>query len=156
MILCNEKAVKLKKPVFFRKNVVLKNMNLETLLQRFADVYCNRTKIEYDATYGSVLVMDDDLLEVRVEPNEDEAWFHCPIFDIPKNKREKIYEMLLTSQLFGKLTRGAHFSLNISEQKILLCKNIKIENIMQEDFDHVLREFFETCLLYKANLKDFA
>ena len=77
------------------------------------------------------------------------------IFDIPKQKREKIYEALLTTQIFGQLTRGAHFSLNVNEQKILLCKSISIENITQEEFDRILKEFFETCLLYKATLKHF-
>lgn len=130
-------------------------MELEKLLRQFVKVYCNNVELEYDATFGSVLSMDDGMLDIKVEPHENEAWLHCAIFDIPKHKREKIYEVLLTTQLFGQLTRGAHFSLNLSEQKILLCKNIKIETITQEDFDHMLKEFFETCLLYKATLNHF-
>ena len=133
----------------------LYNMELEKLLRQFVKDYCNNVEFEYDATYGSVLSMDDGLLQVKIEPHEGEAWFHCAVFDIPKHKRERIYEALLTSQIFGQLTRGAHFSLNIGEQKILLCKNINLENISQESFDSALKEFFETCLLYKATLKDF-
>ena len=130
-------------------------MGLEKLLQQFVKTYCNNADFEYDAIYGSTISMDDGLLEVKVEPHEKEAWFHCAIFDIPKHKREKIYEALLTTQIFGQLTRGAHFSLNINEQKILLCKNVTLENITQEAFDSLLKEFFETCLLYKATLKHF-
>ena len=130
-------------------------MDLEKLLRQFVKVYCNDVEFEYDATYGSVLSMDDGLLELKVEPHGNEAWFHCAIFDIPKYNREKIYEALLTTQIFGQLTRGAHFSLNINDQKILLCKNVNIENMAQEEFDRLLKEFFETCLLYKATLKHF-
>ena len=130
-------------------------MELEKLLQQFVKAYCNDVEFEYDATYGSVLSMDDGLLQVKVEPHEKEAWFHCAIFDIPQHNREKIYEALLTTQIFGQLTRGAHFSLNIHEQKILLCKSVNIENITQEEFDRLLKEFFETCLLYKATLTHF-
>ena len=130
-------------------------MGLEKLLRQFVKVYCDDADFEYDATYGSVLSMDDGLLQVKVEPHENNAWLHCAIFDIPKQKREKIYEALLTTQIFGQLTRGAHFSLNVNEQKILLCKSISIENITQEEFDRILKEFFETCLLYKATLKHF-
>ena len=130
-------------------------MELEKLLRQFVKVYCNDVDFEYDATYGSILSMDDGLLQVKIEPHENEAWFHCAIYDIPKQNREKIYEALLTTQIFGQLTRGAHFSLNINEQKILLCKSVNIENIAQENFDYLLKEFFETCLLYKATLKHF-
>ena len=130
-------------------------MELENLLEQFVKVYCNNMDFEYDATYGSVLSIDDGLLEVKIEPHEKEAWFHCAIFDIPRQNREKIYEALLTTHIFGQLTRGAHFSLNINEQKILLCKTVKIEDMPQERFDQLLKEFFETCLIYKATLKHF-
>ena len=98
--------------------------------------------------------MDDGRFQIKIEPNEQEVWLHCEIIAIPKFKRVKFYEKLLTGQLFGKFTKGAHFSLNIEDQQVLLCKSFSIENISQDEFDIQLNEFFEMCLAWRKILTE--
>lgn len=131
-------------------------MELENLLKKFVITLGKTEKeFEFDAEFGSILSLDDGRLQIKIEPNDQEAWLHCDIVNIPKFKKEKFYETLLTSQLFGKLTDGAHFSLNLKEQCVLLCKSFSCENISQDEFDVQLNKFFRSCLVWRETLEQF-
>ena len=130
-------------------------MKLEDLLRTFiVGLGKDEKDFEFDSEFGSVLSLDDGRFQIKIEPNEQEVWLHCEIIAIPKFKRVKFYEKLLTGQLFGKFTKGAHFSLNIENQQVLLCKSFSIENISQDEFDIQLNEFFEMCLAWRKILKE--
>lgn len=130
-------------------------MKLEDLLKTFIVELGKQEKdFEFDSEFGSVLSLDDGKFQIKIEPNEQDVWLHCEIFAIPKFKKEKFYEKLLTGQLFGKFTKGAHFSLNLESRQVLLCKSFSIENISQEEFDNQLNEFFEMCLAWEKILEE--
>lgn len=130
-------------------------MKLEDLLRTFVVGLGKSEKdFEFDPEFGSVLSLDDGRFQIKIEPNEQEVWLHCEIIAIPRLKKEKFYEKLLTGQLFGKFTKGAHFSLNLENQQVLLCKSFSVENISQDEFDIQLNEFFEMCLAWRKILKE--
>lgn len=130
-------------------------MKLEDLLKTFiVGLGKDEKDFEFDSEFGSVLSLDDGNFQIKIEPHEQEVWLHCEIIAIPKFKKEKFYEKLLTAQLFGTLTKGAHFSLNLESQQGLLCKAFSVENISQNEFDKQLNEFFEMCLAWRKILKE--
>ena len=132
-------------------------MEIADLLKQYIKKNGNeKVEFSWDETFGSILSIDGGNLNVKIEPHNNEVWFHCAIFDIPHHNKEHFYEKLLVSQLFGQLTRGAHFSLDLNQKNVLLCKTLTTEGINEEIFDHTLTEFIETCLLWKATLTNSA
>lgn len=131
------------------------------MLERFLRSYVEACQgdvenFEYDSTTGSILSFGDPNLQVVAEPNENEVWLHCTLYDIPLKNREKFYEALLTSQAFGQLTKGAHFSLDLNEGKVLLCHHFPLENIEQTQFNQNINQFWEVCLVWLAALEQLS
>lgn len=128
------------------------------MLEKFLKSYVEECQgdvenFEYDSNSGSILSFGDPNLQVIAEPNENEVWLHCALHDIPLKNREKFYEALLTSQAFGQLTKGAHFSLDLNESKVLLCRHFSLESTGQTQFNQNINEFWEACLVWLATLE---
>lgn len=110
---------------------------------------------EFDATYGTILDIDDGTFKIYIEPREDKAWFHCSLIKISSRKREKFYQSLLVNQIFGEFTKGAHFSLNMERNEVLLCLAIDISDGDTEKFNTHLTQFLESCWVWKTTLEQW-
>ncbi len=130
---------------------------LENLVRQYLEKFLPgiEENFEFDSTYGTILDIDDGAFKIYIEPREDKAWFHCSLIKIPQRKREKFYQSLLINQIFGELTKGAHFSLNVEKQEVLLCLAIDISDGDTEKFNTQLTRFLESCWLWKTTLEQW-
>lgn len=132
---------------------------LENLVRQYLEKFLPGAEenFEFDATYGTILDIEGDEggFKIYIEPREDKAWFHCSLIKIPPRKRETFYQSLLINQIFGELTKGAHFSLNMEEQEVLLCLAIDISDGDAEKFNTHLMQFLESCWLWRTTLEQW-
>ena len=130
---------------------------LENLVRQYLEKNLPGTEenFEFDAIYGTVLDIDDGTFKIHIEPRENKAWFYCSLIKIPVRKREKFYQSLLVNQIFGELTKGAHFSLNMEKQEVLLCLTVDISDKNFEKFDIQLTQFLESCWLWKTTFEQW-
>ncbi|MDR2396636.1 MAG: type III secretion system chaperone [Puniceicoccales bacterium] len=130
-------------------------MSLEFLLSTYSrDVLKHDQALPYDSTYGSVLDLNDGEIKCHVEPAEPHIYFYAPIFEIPTGRREEFFKSLLINQLFGKLTDQSYFGLDEKNNHVLLFRVLEGENITQNAFNGYLNSFIESCLLWKAALRE--
>lgn len=60
---------------------------------------------------------------------------------LPEIGREKLYEKLLTANLFGGGTGGASLAVDVEERQILLCRSFPDELLEPTEFLHLLEGF---------------
>jgi hypothetical protein len=95
---------------------------------------------------GGCSIQLDDQMEIHLEcsPNNSEIFVHSALVPLPSRKREIFYSKLLELHLFGVLTSGAIFSLDLEHERVLIFKIFAFETMDLSRFLSALEEFVRT------------
>lgn len=118
-------------------------MNAHSLLAELGQ-QMNLPNLSFDNRGLSRLVFDRKIV---VDLEHDEAGKVLHIYSvlgqIPPTNREKLFEMLLSANLFGKETGGASAAIDSLTGDILICRSLALDKTDSVDFQKILENFLD-------------
>lgn len=116
-------------------------MNIEDILKELGG-QMGLPNLKLDSNKVCRLIFDKKYT-VDIEASEDLKTVHIysALCIIPPEGREKLYEVLLEANLFGRGTGGAAFGLDLELGEILLSRTLIMEKTDYQDFVNILESF---------------
>lgn len=130
-------------------------MNADPVLQALATALA-APGLEFDA-HGCARLRVDDRIDVNFERSEGHLiHVYCTLGPLPTDRREAVFQRLLTANLFGAETGGATLAIDTEFNEVVLCTDVGNHGWTAELLASRVERFVEAALAWQARFADLA
>lgn len=127
-------------------------MKLDDIIKEEIRLSGNQVEVD-EQDVKRIWVNDQHLIHLRSSPDEQYFYLYAKAASLPETyDQSKVYEQLLSANLFGQKTANAVFAIHLQSKSIVLMKIFEVESTSFELYTKEFQHFINALVYWKEKL----